>query len=43
VENTERFARITENIIRKFPEQWVWIHARWKTRPKGEPPLYDFL
>ncbi|HLZ13095.1 MAG TPA: lysophospholipid acyltransferase family protein [Candidatus Acidoferrum sp.] len=43
VENTRRFARIIENIIRKFPEQWVWVHARWKTRPKGEPPLYDFL
>ena len=43
VENTQRFARITENIIRKFPEQWVWVHARWKTRPKSEPALYDFL
>ncbi len=42
-ENTQRFAKITEDIIRKFPEQWVWVHARWKTRPKGEPPLYDFL
>ena len=42
-ENTQRFAKITENIIRQFPEQWVWVHARWKTRPKGEPPLYDFL
>jgi len=42
-ENTQRFARITEDIIRKFPDQWVWVHARWKTRPKGEPPLYDFL
>jgi Kdo2-lipid IVA lauroyltransferase/acyltransferase len=43
LENTQRFAKITEAIIRKFPDQWVWIHARWKTRPKGEPPLYDFL
>jgi Kdo2-lipid IVA lauroyltransferase/acyltransferase len=43
VENTQRFAKIIENIIRKVPEQWVWVHARWKTRPKGEPPLYDFL
>jgi KDO2-lipid IV(A) lauroyltransferase len=43
VVNTQRFAKIIENIVRKFPEQWVWVHARWKTRPKGEPPLYDFL
>ncbi len=43
VENTERFAKVTEEIIRKYPEQWVWVHARWKTRPQGEPPLYDFL
>jgi len=42
-ENTRRFAKIIESIIRKFPDQWVWVHARWKTRPKGEPPLYDFL
>ena len=42
-ENTQRFVKIVEGIIRKFPEQWVWVHARWKTRPKGEPPLYDFL
>ena len=43
LENTKRFAKVTEEIIRKYPEQWVWIHARWKTRPAGEPPLYDFL
>lgn len=42
-ENTQRFAKIVEGIIRKIPEQWVWVHARWKTRPNGEPPLYDFL
>lgn len=43
VENTQRFAKVTEEIIRKYPEQWVWVHARWKTRPQGERPLYDFL
>jgi len=43
LENTQRFAKVTEGIIRRYPEQWVWIHARWKTRPAGEPPLYDFL
>jgi Kdo2-lipid IVA lauroyltransferase/acyltransferase len=42
-ENTQRFAKVIEQIIRKYPEQWVWIHARWKNRPRGETPLYDFL
>jgi KDO2-lipid IV(A) lauroyltransferase len=41
-ENTQRFAKVIEGIIRKYPDQWVWVHARWKTRPKGEPALYDF-
>jgi KDO2-lipid IV(A) lauroyltransferase len=42
VRNTERFAKAIEEIIRKHPDQWVWVHKRWKTRPKGEPALYDF-
>ncbi|MGB6899016.1 MAG: lysophospholipid acyltransferase family protein, partial [Candidatus Acidiferrum sp.] len=41
-ENTQRFAKVIEEIIRKHPDQWVWVHQRWKTRPKGEPALYDF-
>lgn len=41
--NTQNFAKVLEDIIRRHPDQWVWIHARWNTRPKGEPPLYDFL
>jgi len=41
-ENTQRFTKVLEGIIRKYPEQWVWLHGRWNTRPKGEPPLYDF-
>jgi Kdo2-lipid IVA lauroyltransferase/acyltransferase len=43
LENTQRFAKVIEEIIRKYPEQWVWIHARWKNRPRGEKPIYDFL
>ena len=39
--NTQKFAKVIEQIIRKYPDQWVWVHARWKTRPKGEAPLYD--
>jgi KDO2-lipid IV(A) lauroyltransferase len=42
-ENTQRFANVLEAIVRKYPEQWVWIHARWKNRPAGERPLYKFL
>jgi len=39
VENTQRFAKVIEGIIRMYPEQWVWVHARWKTRPHSEPRL----
>lgn len=37
---TEAFTREIEAIIRRYPDQWLWIHKRWKTRPKGEPDLY---
>ena len=39
--NTQKFAKVLEEIIRKYPEQWVWVHARWKMRPQGEAPLYE--
>jgi KDO2-lipid IV(A) lauroyltransferase len=42
-ENTQRFAKVIEGIVRKYPDQWVWIHARWKNRPKGEAAIYEFL
>lgn len=38
--NTQRFTRIIEEYVRAHPEQWVWLHKRWKTRPPGESALY---
>jgi len=40
LENTQRCSRIVEDMIRRYPEQWIWFHKRWKTRPPGEPWLY---
>ena len=30
--NTQRFTKILEDYIRRYPEQWFWVHQRWKTR-----------
>ena len=40
VANTQKFTGIIEEYVRKYPEQWLWIHRRWKTRPEGEKGLY---
>jgi Kdo2-lipid IVA lauroyltransferase/acyltransferase len=40
VANTQNFTKVIENYVRKYPEQWLWVHRRWKTRPEGQPPLY---
>lgn len=39
-ENTQKFTTIIENCIRRYPDQWNWIHRRWKSRPPGEDSLY---
>jgi KDO2-lipid IV(A) lauroyltransferase len=41
-ENTARFTRVIEDYIRAHPDQWLWVHKRWKTRPTGEKPVYPF-
>ncbi len=38
--DTQAVQTALEQAIREFPEQWLWIHRRWKTRPAGEPPIY---
>ena len=37
---TAACAQEMEHWVRRYPEQWLWIHRRWKTRPAGEEPLY---
>jgi KDO2-lipid IV(A) lauroyltransferase len=40
VANTQKVTKIIEEYVREYPDQWLWVHRRWKTRPEGERPLY---
>lgn len=41
VADLTRVNAMLEEQVRKTPEQYWWIHRRFKTRPEGEPPFYD--
>jgi len=38
---TSRMTKVIENLIREYPEQWIWMHNRWHTRPA--PDDIEFL
>jgi KDO2-lipid IV(A) lauroyltransferase len=40
VANTQRCTAVIEAMLRRYPDQWIWFHKRWKTRPMGEPRIY---
>jgi KDO2-lipid IV(A) lauroyltransferase len=40
VADTQRLHSVIESVIREFPDQWLWIHRRWKTRPPGGQSIY---
>jgi Kdo2-lipid IVA lauroyltransferase/acyltransferase len=35
-----RFNQVIEDFVRRFPDQWLWLHRRWKTRPANESAIY---
>jgi KDO2-lipid IV(A) lauroyltransferase len=39
--DTQTLQTALEQVIRAYPDQWLWIHRRWKTRPPGEESLYE--
>jgi KDO2-lipid IV(A) lauroyltransferase len=41
-ENTALFTAVIEAYAGARPDQWLWVHKRWKTRPPGEPAIYPF-
>jgi KDO2-lipid IV(A) lauroyltransferase len=41
--NTRRYNQVLEDIIRRYPDQWFWVHRRWKKQPKPGQPVWTDL
>ena len=39
--NTAQFTKVIEEYSSRYPDQWLWIHKRWNTRPEGDADLYS--
>lgn len=40
IANTAQYTAAIERWVRRYPDQWLWVHRRWKTRPPGEAGIY---
>ena len=38
---TQEYTKALEEVVRRTPEQYLWVHRRWKHRPKGEEQPAD--
>jgi len=41
VEDATRMNQVIEDAVREMPDQYFWVHKRFKTRPEGEPDFYS--
>ena len=42
IANTQLFMDVVEAHVRRYPDQWLWVHRRWRERPSGETTsIYD--
>jgi Kdo2-lipid IVA lauroyltransferase/acyltransferase len=41
IADTRAIQQSLQSAIAEYPDQWLWIHRRWKTRPPGAPSIYN--
>jgi Kdo2-lipid IVA lauroyltransferase/acyltransferase len=40
VQDAQRWQQLLENFVREYPDQYLWLHRRFKTRPEGQAAVY---